>query len=242
MKTYGQFCPVAKAAELFCERWTALILRDLGLGVSRFAKLQRGVPQASPALLTRRLKQLEVEGIVHRRRSDRGRSWTYHLTPAGKDFIPIVAALGEWGQKWSRRELADHELNAGLLLWAMERAAQPEAFGERRGVIKIIFTDRPANKRHYWFVSETGRTELCIDDPGLTVDLYVTTTLRDLIYVWRGDVPLTRALNEGRLELLGEAWAVRAFPHWLARSKYANVKPARRSATQSRSTTARASA
>jgi len=52
MKTYGQFCPVAKAAELFCERWTALTLRDLGLGVSRFAQLQRGVPQASPALVS----------------------------------------------------------------------------------------------------------------------------------------------------------------------------------------------
>jgi DNA-binding HxlR family transcriptional regulator len=227
MKTYGQFCPVAKAAELFCERWTALILRDLGLGVSRFAQLQRGVPQASPALLTSRLKQLEAEGIVERRRSERGRNWTYHLTPAGCDFIPIVAALGEWGQKWSRRELAAHELNAGLLLWAMERAARPDAFGERGGVIKITFTDRPANKRHYWFVNESHQTDLCIDDPGLTVDVYVTTTLRDLIYVWRGDIPLARALTQGRLELLGEAWAVRAFPRWLARSKYANVKSTR---------------
>lgn len=240
MKTYGQFCPIAKAAEVFCERWTALILRDLGLGVSRFAQLQRGVPQASPALLTRRLKQLEAEGIIQRRRSERGRSWTYHLTPAGNDFIPVVAALGEWGQRWSRRELAAHELNAGLLLWAMERGARPDAFGERGAVIKITFTDRPANKRHKWFVSKAGRTELCIDDPGLTVDVYVTTTLPDLIYVWRGDVPLTRALHQGRLELLGEAWAVRAFPHWLARSKYANVKSARRNTTPARSTMARA--
>jgi DNA-binding HxlR family transcriptional regulator len=242
MKTYGQFCPVAKAAELFCERWTALILRDLGLGVSRFAQLQRGVPQASPALLASRLKQLEAEGIVLRRRSERGRSWTYHLTPAGNDLIPIVTALGDWGQKWSRRELAAHELNAGLLLWAMERGARPDAFGERRGVVKVTFTDRPTNKRHYWFVSEIGRTVLCIDDPGFAVDVYVTTTLRDLIYVWRGDVTLMRALSQGRLELLGEAWAVRAFPHWLARSKYANVKSARRNNNQSPSTMARASA
>ena len=50
----------------------------------------------------------------------------------------------------------------------MERAARPAAFGERRGVIKITFTDRPVNKRHYWFVNESDRTELCIDDPGLT--------------------------------------------------------------------------
>jgi len=242
MKTYGQFCPVAKAAEVFCERWTALILRDLGLGVSRFAQLQRGVPQASPALLARRLKQLEAEGIVERRRPEQGRSWTYHLTPAGQDFVPVVAALGEWGQRWSRRDLVSHEMNAGLLLWAMERGALPDAFGDRRTVVKMTFKDRPANKRHYWFVVEKGRTELCIDDPGSPVDLYIATTLRDMIYVWRGDVPLARGLNHGLLEVLGEAWAVRAFPRWLARSKYAKVRSVRRSGSQTHSTTPRASA
>ena len=59
MKSYEQFCPVAKAAELFCVRWTPLILRDLALGASRFTELQRGVPLASPTLLSNRLKQLE---------------------------------------------------------------------------------------------------------------------------------------------------------------------------------------
>ena len=48
MRSYGQFCPVAKAAELFCERWTALILRDLVAGATRFSQLRRGVPLASP--------------------------------------------------------------------------------------------------------------------------------------------------------------------------------------------------
>ena len=63
MKSYGQFCPVAKAAEIFCERWTALILRDLAAGAQRFAELRRGVP------LSRRLRQLEAEGILERRLS-----------------------------------------------------------------------------------------------------------------------------------------------------------------------------
>ena len=49
MKPYGQFCPVAKAAEVFCERWTPLILRDLAIGASRFSELQRGVPLADIA-------------------------------------------------------------------------------------------------------------------------------------------------------------------------------------------------
>jgi len=75
MKSYGQFCPVAKAAEVLCERWTALILRDLGLGTTPFARLQRGIPLASPTLLSRRLKHLVAEGLrsgVARRRGEAG--------------------------------------------------------------------------------------------------------------------------------------------------------------------------
>ena len=68
MRSYGQFCPVAKAAEVFCERWTALILRDL-VAASRGSRAQRGVPLMSPTLLSRRLEQLEAEGVVERRRS-----------------------------------------------------------------------------------------------------------------------------------------------------------------------------
>lgn len=207
MKTYGQFCPVAKAAELFCERWTALILRDLWLGASRFSELQRGVPLASPTLLSRRLKELEAEGVVERRRSAAGRSWTYHLTPAGQDFAPIVEALGIWGQRWSRRELAKHEVDLGLLIWAMERSVRPDAFGDRRAVVELAFPDQPAGKRRWWFVNEGGRAELCIDDPGFGVDLYLTVTLRDMIYIWRGDLALARALAQGRLEAHGAGWA-----------------------------------
>jgi DNA-binding HxlR family transcriptional regulator len=226
MKSYGQFCPVAKAAEVFCERWTALILRDLGLGTSQFARLQRGVPQASPTMLSRRLKQLQAEGIVERRRSSTGRSGTYHLTPAGRELIPVVEALGVWGQRWSRRDLASHEANAGLLLWAMERGARAEAFGSRRAVIKLTFTDRPIRKRQYWFVSEKRQTQLCVENPGFEVDLHLTTTLRDMIYIWRGDVSLARAMDDGRLEVLGEDWARRKLSDWLARSIYSRVKAA----------------
>ena len=138
MKSYGQFCPVAKAAELFCERWTALILRDLAGGATRFSELQRGVPLASPTILSRRIRQLEAEGVVERRRSSSGRSWTYHLTPAGREFAPIVEALGIWGQRWSRRELAEHEIDLGLLVWAMEKSVRPEAFSGRRTIVAVV--------------------------------------------------------------------------------------------------------
>jgi DNA-binding HxlR family transcriptional regulator/putative sterol carrier protein len=227
MKGYGQFCPVAKAAEVFCERWTALILRDLALGASRFSELQRGVPLASPSLLSLRLKQLEKEGIVERSKSASGRSWTYHLTSAGDELAPIVMSLGVWGQKWSRRELAKHEVDLGLLLWALERGAKPDAFGHERTVVELSLTDQVAKKRHWWFLNEAGTCELCLTKPGHNIDLFLEATLRDLVYVWRGDLPLAQALDTGRLRAHGTVRVQRALPLWLAISPLAHVKSAR---------------
>jgi DNA-binding HxlR family transcriptional regulator len=226
MKHYGQFCPVAKAAELFCERWTPLILRDLALGASRFSELQRGVPLASPTLVSHRLKQLEKEGVVHRRKSRSGRSWTYHLTPGGEDLAPIVFSLGVWGQKWSRRELAKHEIDLGLLLWAMERGARPDAFGPDRTVVQLTLIDQIEKKRYWWFLNEAGRCELCLKAPDPNIDLFLETGLRDMIYVWRGDLTLVRAISTGRLRVHGTARARRALAGWLAISPLAHVPSA----------------
>lgn len=230
MRSYGQFCPIAKAAEIFCERWTALILRDLVAGATRFSQLRRGVPLASPTLLSRRLKQLEAEGIVERRRSDSGRSWTYHLTSAGREFAPIIEGLGVWGQRWTRRELEKHEINLTLLMWALELCVKPDAFGGRRCVVKLSFTDQPEGMRHWWFINDDGRVELCVEEPGYEVDLYLATTLPDMIYVYRGDLSLAAARTQGRLEVHGAAWARRALSRWLAPTPLAQVKSQRATA------------
>jgi DNA-binding HxlR family transcriptional regulator len=227
MRSYDQFCPIAKAAEIFCERWTALILRDLVAGATRFSQLRRGIPLASPTLLSRRLKELEAEGIVERRRSDSGRSWTYHLTAAGREFAPILEGLGVWGQRWSRRELEEHEVNLTLLMWGLEISVKPDAFGARRCVVQLTFADQPEGTRYWWFVNDDGRVELCVQDPGYEVDLYLATTLPDMIYVYRGDLSLARACAEGRIEVHGAAWAKRALPRWLAPPRLAHVKSQR---------------
>lgn len=227
MKGYGQFCPVAKAAEVFCVRWTPLILRDLALGASRFSELQRGVPLASPTLLSRRLKELEAEGIVERRLAPGERSWTYHLTPAGREFVPLVEALGVWGQRWTRRQLAEGEISLELLIWALERGADPGAFGAGRTTVRLELTDQPAHKRYWWFVNDDGGLEMCVSDPGHEVDLYLAVTLPDIVHIWQGDIGLGDAIDSGRLQVDGLPRAMRALPGWLAVSTLAHVKPAR---------------
>ncbi len=224
MKSYGQFCPVAKASELFCERWTPLIVRDLAAGATRFSELQRGVPLMSPTLLSKRLKQLEAEGIVETRKAKSGRGKTYHLTEPGREFVPLVIALGTWGQRWSRRQLVKGEIDLGLLLWSLERSADPAAFGKTPSLVRVEFTDQPKDKRLWWFVNRDDGCELCLEDPGLEVDLYLACTLPDMIYVVRGDLTLIRALSSGRLEAIGTARARKALGRWLNLSPLAKIK------------------
>lgn len=220
MKSYGQFCPVAKAAELFCERWNALIIRDLAHGTRRFSDLQRGVPLMSPSLLSSRLKWLIDEGVVTREGERRS---LYTLTDAGREFVPLVEALGVWGQRWTRRELRDHEVDLGLLVWSLESSSNPNAFGAKRCLIRLELTDQIDSKRLWWFLNQKGKCELCVDDPGGEVNLYLGCSLPDAIYVIRGDLTPQAAIDQQRLEVIGDSWARRAFPKWLNLSPITQV-------------------
>src|SRR5262245_43949126 len=98
---YGQFCPIAKAAEVVATRWTPLILRELMANNRTFNDIHRGVPLISKAVLATRLQELEYQGIIERRA--RGGSHSeYWLTPAGDALRNVVSALGHWGLEHAR--------------------------------------------------------------------------------------------------------------------------------------------
>src|SRR6267142_321830 len=93
MKGYGQFCTVAVASEIFAERWTPLILRELFGGSHRFNDIRHGVPLISRTLLAQRLRELEAAGVVESRPLPaRGRE--YQLTRAGNELRAVVDGLG----------------------------------------------------------------------------------------------------------------------------------------------------
>ena len=141
MRGYGQFCPVAKGAEVFAERWTPLVLRELLCGSTHFNDLHRGVPLMSRTLLSQRLKQLEEIGVVKRKNGPKGPE--HHLTQAGKEFAPIVARLGEWGQRWFRSKFGHDELDVRTLVWDMRRTVKPDAFPPGRISVQFDFSDLP---------------------------------------------------------------------------------------------------
>ena len=102
MRSYGQFCPVVKSAEILGDTWSILIVRELLLGSTRFSELQRGLPRISPTVLNARLKELGERGIIAKRRLQGQRGHEYRLTPAGRELSSVVEALVVWGMRWAR--------------------------------------------------------------------------------------------------------------------------------------------
>ena len=221
---YKQFCPVAMAAEVLCTRWTMVLMRELVAGTTRFNDLRRGVPKMSPALLSTRLKELELAGVVERRplKSEKG-IFEYHLTDAGKDIRPVVEALGMWGQKWVESSLSLKNLDPSLLMWDMRRNLDPSPLPSIRTVVQFIYSDLPASKNHWWLVIEPGGdVDLCWSNPGFEVNLYVTTDLRTMTAIWMGLATIES--EQDKIELLGERKVAETMQVWLGLSPFAKQK------------------
>lgn len=225
MKTYGQFCPVAKATEVVAERWTPLVIRELLSGSHRFNDLRRGLPQMSPSLLTQRLRALERAGIVERRRPATGRGWEYHLTVAGEELRPVVMGLGTWGARWVRSDLSADDLDSGLLMWDMRRRLRLDALPKSRVVVHFEFPQEPSARHNYWLIIDCPEVDLCLQFPGFDDDLKVSADLAALTAVWMGDRSYESALASGDVRIDGPRELCRAFPGWLARSVFAEIEP-----------------
>jgi DNA-binding HxlR family transcriptional regulator len=216
---YGQFCPVAVASEIFAERWTPVILRELVLGSRRFNDIQRGVPKISRALLVKRLRELIEHGIVE------SVSGEYRLTLAGQELGEVVVHLGTWGARWTAPARRDR-LDAKLLTWDMRRRIAVDKLPEKRVVVRFDFRGVPAGHKApktYWLVLERPEVDLCIIEPGFEVDVFVDADLASLTKVWLGEVPMRQAIREGGIRLSGDRQGVRDFPSWLLLSTLAAV-------------------
>jgi len=229
MPSYGQYCPVARAAEILNERWTLLILRDLLSGARRFNEIRKGVPRMSPTLLSKRLKNLEDCGLIMRQSSSDNRAVEYVPTPAGLEVRPIVELYGAWGQRWVRNRLGDDELDVNLLMWYLRCGIDRQHFPPGRSVVHFEFTDRPRLSKgkwwtdKWWLIVTEDETDLCVQNPGLEVDLYVVTDLRTLTKVSMGDIPVRDALRSEAIELHGAQSLAKTFERWLPRSSHAGV-------------------
>jgi len=223
MTGYGQFCPVAKAGEIIGEKWTVLVLRELLLGTTRFNDFQRGISRMSPTLLAKRLRRLETCGIVIRKKLNGQRGYEYRLTAAGKELAPMVEVLAVWGMRWARAQLTDDELDVEFLMQEIRRRLQTKALPDGETVICFIFDELRQHKT-WWILVEEEEVDVCNEDPGKEVDLYVTSSVRTLVGVWEGDREVRAALRDGSITTDGSQHLARLMPDWFGVSPYKDVE------------------
>jgi DNA-binding HxlR family transcriptional regulator len=139
-RTYGDPCGVARALDAIGERWALLVVRELLLGPKRFSALHRGLGAVSQNVLAQRLRELEADGIVRRRRlGPPAGSWVYELTEEGSALEPVLVALGRWGR--SRPMTSDSELSVDALVLALETTFDPTAAGDLEASLDLHVDD-----------------------------------------------------------------------------------------------------
>lgn len=218
---YGQFCPIAKAAEVIGERWTLLVVRELLSGATSFSELQRGLGQISPSVLSSRIKTLVDVGIIELLPSSAGRARGYRLTQAGTELAPAIESIGIWGRRWVRSRMSRDELDVELLMLHIQRSFDARAFPQRDAVVAFVFQDVHGAARRWWLLIERGEAELCAGSPGRSPDMTLSCRLRTLAEVFNGDVTLADALGSGQLAADGQPKLARSLPRWLRLSPFA---------------------
>lgn len=222
---FGQICPVAVACEVFAERWTPLILREMLAGSQHFNEIHRGVPLISRALLVSRLRRLEARGVIVREPVPGGRGHRYRLTEAGREFHSVIEGLGTWGQRWTARVERDN-LDPGFLMWNVRRHIALDRLPPRRMVVRFKYGGVPVRyrgPRRFWLLLERTQVDLCVEDPGFEVDLYVDADLTAMARWWLGDTTFEDALRSRKIQLTGSRQLARAFPSWFMLSRFAAV-------------------
>jgi DNA-binding HxlR family transcriptional regulator len=194
-RSYRQYCGVARALDLVGERWALLVVRELALGPKRFTDLRQGLPGIATNILSLRLRQLERDGIVTRRRlPPPAPAQVYVLTEHGRELVPIMLALGRWGASMMGPRSPEQAIRAEWLALALQAFFDIEA---AEGLTARIGLDL-----------DGARFTLQLDENGLAVvpgedgpvDLAITADPEVLIQFLAGAPVSVRA--EGDPELL----------------------------------------
>jgi len=230
MRSYGQYCPVARGAEVFAERWTPIIMRNILYGCRTFNEIAAGAPGLSRALLTRRLRELERAGIIEIRAKPHGRGSVYEPTEAGRALESVITALGVWGDRWM--DVRPEHSDPAVALWSWCQVyLRRDLLPERRVVVRFDFHHRDRPERA-WLLIEKGDAELCAFDPGFGDDAVVTIFDPLSFARWHlGYISWATALRSGGVSITGPRELVRSLPTWNRRPEIGlQLQAARRQA------------
>lgn len=217
---YGEVCPVSRAASVLCERWTLQIIREMLMGATRFSEFQHYLPKLSPALLNTRLKTLEENEIIFRRRIAGKSGYEYQLTAAGKGLHSLIREFGNWGMQWAFDSVEDGEMNPSVIVRDFAYALDIEQFPASDGVIQFSIQDdyNPAKK---FVLVRDGRAQSCDDNIGHDVDVYLSGQLKTFYQIWFGEISIKAARSQDKLSVVGSAPFTKYLSRWLRTSQFA---------------------
>lgn len=213
MKSYGQWCGLAKALDLVGERWSLLVVRELLDGPKRYTDLREGIPGVSTDVLAVRLKDLEESGIVARRTlPPPAASRVYELTELGRGLEGPVMSLSRWGMQLMGTKTDADEFRPQWLalgIRGMLRAAPPadvtldieHDLGDE--LVRIRVADGEVRS---------------VPEPEGDPDVIVRADLSTLTALADGAMEARDAFRDGLLELEGDAAALRTYNALFART------------------------
>jgi DNA-binding HxlR family transcriptional regulator len=205
MRTYCDGCAAAHALDLIGERWALLVVRELLLGPKRFTDLRAGLPGVSPNVLAQRLRELELAGVMRRRKlPPPAAARVYELTEWGEELEPVITQLGHWG---ARSPLRPREAALGVdsLILSFRTMFDPRAADGLRASYELRL-----GENRFRTVVDDGRFEITRGDddrPDATIETN-PATLAALVY---DDLDIEEALRSGDLKIEGSKEAVERF-------------------------------
>jgi DNA-binding HxlR family transcriptional regulator len=211
MLKYGQFCPVAKTAEIFGDRWSPLIIRELCSGGKTFGEFLNGLPLISRTMLVQRLRELAHAGVVQIDDKEKGRGHFYTLTVAGEAFRPIIQLMGEWGYRWGQGSIGPDDLDSKLLLAGLSRQIDQADLPPNDLVVRFDFRGIPKGNRsprYWWLLVRAEELEVCLKHPGQEADVVIDADLGAFTRVWLGYDDLKAAIDRGGISMHGTRQAI----------------------------------
>jgi DNA-binding HxlR family transcriptional regulator len=212
VRTYGQYCPIARASELLAERWSFIILRNIVLiGCRTFNEIADGAPGLSRGLLSKRLRDLERAGVLQIRPKPGGPGSIYEPTQAGRALSEVMLALQRWGSRWA--ELTPEQAHPGVVLWGWVRChLDRDRLPRRRVLVRFEFPTLSGPGSRGWLLVERGDAEVCERHPGGMRIWWWWSAIR-----WRSPVGISGSSGGARLCSVGRS-RCGAHPRWRERS------------------------
>ncbi|MEU0286488.1 winged helix-turn-helix transcriptional regulator [Streptomyces sp. NPDC052492] len=194
-RSYDQYCSAARALDVVGDRWTLLIVRELLAGPRRYTDLHADLPGVSTDVLASRLKDMERDGLTTRRRlPPPGAAYVYELTPRGRELLPVLQALGTWGQPELGERRPTDAVRAHWFALPLLRSLKGE------GLVEVRLEE---GRFHLHVGAQEGPVHG--DGPApRDPDAVLTLDTATCTAVSRGSLPLAEAIRTGHVEVAGD--------------------------------------